>query len=325
VNKRLEQSRYRDLLLFTGNAHPVLARDIAAYLGKTVGLADVDTFSDGESHIVMGENVRGRDVYVIQPSARPVNHHLMEMLVMIEALKRSSAERITAVIPYHGYARQDRKVVSGAPITARLIADLAATAGAHRILTMDLHAGQIQGMYGIPVDNLYSSPLMMPRIQAEFNGDLVIVSPDAGGTARARAYAKRLNAEVALIDKRRDLKSSALKKNEMKIVGDVAGKIAIILDDMIDTGGTLCMAAEALLERGASRVIACATHGIFSGESVEKIMDSCIEHVFTTDTLPSPEKNFPKLTILSVASIFGEAIARIHTDDKVSDLFEIKF
>jgi ribose-phosphate pyrophosphokinase len=325
MNDRLEKSRYRDLIIFTGNAHPVLAENIARYLGKKVGSAEVNTFSDGESHIVMGENVRGRDVYVIQPSAQPVNHHLMEMLVMIEALKRSSAERITAVMPYHGYARQDRKVVSGAPITARMVADLASAAGADRILTMDLHAAQIQGFYGIPVDNLYSSPLMMPRIQDEFNGDLVIVSPDAGGTARARAYAKRLDAEVAIIDKRRDLRSGALKRDEMKIVGDVTGKTAIVLDDMIDTGGTLGLAAEALIERGALRVIACATHGIFSGKAVNTIMNSCIERVFTTDTLPSPRMSFPKLEVLSVAQLFGEAIARIHTDDKVSDLFEIKF
>ncbi len=323
MRKKPYKSRYRNLEIFTGNAHPKLAEEICQQLNIPLSQARVDCFSDGESRVVIRENVRGSDVYVIQPSVNPVNHHIMEMLVMIEALKRSSAERITAVMPYHGYARQDRKVLSGAPISARMIADLSIAAGANRILTMDLHAGQIQGMYGIPVDNLYASPVLIPFIQKTFNGDIVILSPDSGGTDRAEAYAKRLECGWAVIDKRRDKTNGKIVS--MKIIGDVIGKHVIVLDDMIDTGGTLTLAAEAIMEAGARKVSACATHGIFSGQAIERIAESCIERIVTTDTLPPQEKNFPKLTRLPVSDLFAKAIFNIHTDQKVSELFEIPF
>ncbi len=309
------------LKIFTGNANPELAQKISAYLSIPLGQAVVKTFSDGEIYVEIKENVRGADVFVIQPTCPPVNDHLMELLIMVDALRRASARRITAVMPYYGYARQDRKVVPRTPITAKLVANLITVAGARRVLTIDLHAGQIQGFFDIPVDHLYAAPVLIQYLKEEFRGkDLVIVSPDAGGVERARAYAKRLDAGLAIIDKRR------LRPNEsevMNVVGDVKGKVAIILDDMIDTAGTMCKAAEALDERGAKEVHGMATHPVLSGPALERIKRSPMKSVVVTDTIPLREeaKKLKKIKVLSVAELLGEAIRRIHNDDSVSSLF----
>ncbi len=309
------------LKIFTGNANPELAQKISAYLSIPLGQAVVKTFSDGEIYVEIKENVRGADVFVIQPTCPPVNDHLMELLIMVDALRRASARRITAVMPYYGYARQDRKVVPRTPITAKLVANLITVAGARRVLTIDLHAGQIQGFFDIPVDHLYAAPVLIQYLKEEFRGkDLVIVSPDAGGVERARAYAKRLDAGLAIIDKRR------LRPNEsevMNVVGDVKGKVAIILDDMIDTAGTMCKAAEALDERGAKEVHGMATHPVLSGPALERIKKSPMKSVVVTDTIPLREeaKKLKKIKVLSVAELLGEAIRRIHNDDSVSSLF----
>ncbi len=309
------------LKIFTGNANPELAREISAYLSIPLGQAVVKTFSDGEIYVEIKENVRGADVFVIQPTCPPVNDHLMELLIMVDALRRASARRITAVMPYYGYARQDRKVVPRTPITAKLVANLITVAGARRVLTIDLHAGQIQGFFDIPVDHLYAAPVLIQYLKEEFRGkDLVIVSPDAGGVERARAYAKRLEAGLAIIDKRR------LRPNEsevMNVVGDVKGKVAIILDDMIDTAGTMCKAAEALEERGAREVHGMATHPVLSGPALERIKKSPMKSVVVTDTIPLREEaqKIKKIKVLSVARLLGEAIRRIHNDDSVSSLF----
>ncbi|AEH45392.1 ribose-phosphate pyrophosphokinase [Thermodesulfatator indicus DSM 15286] len=309
------------LKIFTGNANPDLARKISAYLSIPLGQAVVKTFSDGEIYVEIKENVRGSDAFVIQPTCPPVNDNLMELLIMVDALRRASARRITAVIPYYGYARQDRKVIPRTPITAKLVANLITVAGARRVLTIDLHAGQIQGFFDIPVDHLYAAPVLIRYIKEEFRGkDLVIVSPDAGGVERARAYAKRLEAGLAIIDKRR------LRPNEsevMNVVGDVKGKVAIILDDMIDTAGTMCKAAEALSERGAKEVHGMATHPVLSGPALERIKKSPMKSIVVTDTIPLREeaKKLKKIKVLSVAELLGEAIRRIHHDDSVSSLF----
>ncbi len=309
------------LKIFTGNANPELAQKISAYLSIPLGQAVVKTFSDGEIYVEIKENVRGADVFVIQPTCPPVNDHLMELLIMVDALRRASARRITAVMPYYGYARQDRKVVPRTPITAKLVANLITVAGARRVLTIDLHAGQIQGFFDIPVDHLYAAPVLIQYLKEEFRGkDLVIVSPDAGGVERARAYAKRLDAGLAIIDKRR------LRPNEsevMNVVGDVKGKVAIILDDMIDTAGTMCKAAEALDERGAKEVHGMATHPVLSGPALERIKKSPMKSVVVTDTIPLREEaqKLKKIKVLSVAELLGEAIRRIHNDDSVSSLF----
>ncbi len=309
------------LKIFTGNANPALAQKISAYLSIPLGQAVVKTFSDGEIYVEIKENVRGADVFVIQPTCPPVNDHLMELLIMVDALRRASARRITAVMPYYGYARQDRKVVPRTPITAKLVANLITVAGARRVLTIDLHAGQIQGFFDIPVDHLYAAPVLIRYLKEEFRGkDLVIVSPDAGGVERARAYAKRLDAGLAIIDKRR------LRPNEsevMNVVGDVKGKVAIILDDMIDTAGTMCKAAEALAERGAKEVHGMATHPVLSGPALERIKKSPMKSVVVTDTIPLREeaRKLKKIKVLSVAELLGEAIRRIHNDDSVSSLF----
>jgi ribose-phosphate pyrophosphokinase len=314
--------RMRDWVILSGNANRPLAEKICEKLGKTLGTADIRRFSDGELFVEIGENVRGRDVYVVQSTCRPVNDTLMELLVMIDALKRASAKEINVVAPYYGYARQDRKVAPRTPISAKLVADLMTAAGATRVVSMDLHAGQIQGFFNIPFDNLFSSPVVVDYLKKEMAGntDIVMVSPDAGGVERARAYAKRLDAAVAMIDKRRTGPNVA---KAMNIVGEVEGKIAIILDDMIDTAGTLTEAAHAVLDKGATKVFAAATHGVLSGPAIERINASKIEKVIVTDTIPlsAEAKACKKIVQLSVADLFAEAIYRIHNYDSVSSLF----
>ncbi|MFL5813452.1 MAG: ribose-phosphate diphosphokinase [Bdellovibrionia bacterium] len=314
--------RMREWVVLSGNANRPLAQKICDKLGKTLGHAEARRFSDGEVFVEIGENVRGRDVYVIQSTCRPANDTLMELLIMIDALKRASAKEITAVMPYYGYARQDRKVAPRTPISAKLVADLLTSAGATRVVSMDLHAGQIQGFFDIPFDNLFSSPVLIDYLKKELmhDGEVVLVSPDAGGVERVRAYAKRLNASVAMIDKRRTGPNVA---KAMNVIGDVSGKTAIIVDDMIDTAGTLTEAAGAVLAHGATKVYACATHGVLSGPAISRIMDSPIQRVIVTDTIPlSPEAEAcGKIVQLSVADILAEAIYRIHNYDSVSSLF----
>ncbi len=307
------------LKLFSGNANVDLARQICAFLSVPLGSAVVKRFSDGEINVDIGENVRGTDVFIVQPTCPPVNDHLMELLILMDALKRSSAKRVTAVIPYYGYARQDRKVLPRAPITAKLVADLLTAAGVSRILTMDLHAGQIQGYFNIPVDHLYAAPVMLDYIRANWGNDIVFVSPDAGGVERARAFAKRLNATLAIIDKRR---AAPNVSEVMNIIGDVEGKCAVLLDDMVDTAGTMVQAADALAKKGARRVFACATHGVLSGPAIERLEKSQIEQLVVTDSIPLREKAAcKKIKVLSVAALLGEAIKRIHFNDSVSSLF----
>ncbi len=309
--------------IFSGNSNPRLAENICGNLGIPLGKALVSVFSDGEIRVEIQENVRGADVFVVQSGSHPVNDHLMELLVMIDALKRASARRITAVMPYYSYARQDRKNKPRVPITARLVADLLSRAGANRILTMDLHAGQIQGFFDIPVDNLYASPVLLPYIREHFGNQIVIVSPDAGGVPRARAYASRLDASLALIDKRR---LDANRAEAMNIIGDVTGKTALILEDMVDTAGTLKEAAKALKSKGATSIHACVTHAVLSGNAVSNIQDSCIETVVVTDTIPlRPQAALcQKIHVVSAARLFSEAIKGIHNEDSISSLFEIQ-
>lgn len=306
--------------IFAGNSNQPLARDICQHLNVAMGNAKVKTFSDGEVLVEIGENVRGRDVYVVQSTSSPANHNLMELLVMVDALKRASAARINAVVPYFGYARQDRKVAPRAPITAKLVADLMSVAGIDRLLTMDLHAGQIQGFFDIPVDHLYAAPVMLNEIRQQNLADLIFVSPDAGGTERARAYAKRLHAGLAIIDKRRSGPNVA---EVMHIIGDVEGKNCVIIDDMIDTAGTLCAAATALQEHGALDIYACATHGVLSGPALQRITDSPLKKVYITDTIPTHEKlaQCKTLRSLSVSHLLAEAIRRTHNAESVSSLF----
>lgn len=307
------------LILFSGNANRVLSQEIADYLGVPLGDAEVSRFADDEILVQICENVRGADVFVIQPTCRPVNENLMELLVIIDALKRASAWRITAVMPYYGYGRQDRKVQPRVPITAKLVADLLTAAGVHRVLTMDLHAGQIQGFFTTPVDHLYAAPVLLRYFEERRLGDTVVVSPDAGGVERARAFAKRLGSPLAFIDKRRTRPNEA---KVMHIVGDVEGRDVIIVDDMIDTGGTLMQAVPALLEKGAKRIFASCTHPVLSGPAVERIDGSVLEEVVVTNTIPLPDGRMSKkLTILSVAPLLGEAISRIHKEESVSCLF----
>ncbi len=307
--------------LFTGNAHRELAKDVANYLGIPVGDATVTKFSDGEIMVRINENVRGTDVFVIQPTCMPVNRNIMELLLMIDALKRASARRITAVIPYYGYARQDRKVQPRVPISAKLVADLITAAGTSRVLTVDLHAAQIQGFFNIPVDNLYAAPVLLDYVRSNYTlEELVIVSPDAGGVERARSFAKRLQSSIAIIDKRRE----AINVSEvMNVIGDVRNKDTLILDDMIDTGGTTTQAAGALKEKGARRVVAACTHAVLSGSAVDKVNNSVIEELIVTDTIPfdSKKERCSKLTVLSMAPLLGEAIKRIHEESSISSLF----
>lgn len=315
-------ARVREWSLLTGNSNRQLAEKIGEKLGKPVGQATVKRFSDGEIFVEIGENVRGRDVYVIQSTCPPVNDSLMELLVMIDALKRASAKDINAVIPYYGYARQDRKVAPRTPITAKLVADLITAAGATRVVSMDLHAGQIQGYFDIPFDNLFAMPAILDYLTKEVAvpGETVIVSPDAGGVERARAFAKRMDASVAMIDKRRTAPNVA---KAMNIIGDVEGKVAILVDDMIDTAGTLTEAAGAVLNNGAKKVYAASTHGVFSGPAIERIVKSRIEKVIVTDTIPLPPEaqKSEKFVQLTVSGILAEAIYRIHNYDSVSSLF----
>ncbi len=314
--------RMRDWVILSGLANRPLAQSICEKLGKPLAHAEVRRFSDGEVFVEIGENVRGRDVYVIQSTCRPANDTLMELLIMIDALKRASAKEVTAVVPYYGYARQDRKVAPRTPISAKLVADLLTAAGATRVVSMDLHAGQIQGFFNIPFDNLYASPVILEYVKKHLTTQAtpVIVSPDAGGVERARSFAKRLNATVAVIDKRRVGPNVA---KAMNIIGDVAGKSAIILDDMIDTAGTLTEAVDAVLGHGAVEVFAAATHGILSGPAIQRIQNSKIERVIVTDTIPLSDEAAacPKIVQLSVADLLAEAIYRIHNYDSVSSLF----
>ncbi len=308
------------LKIFSGNSNIPLAQEICATLDIPLGKANVKKFSDGEIQLEIEENVRGMDVFVVQSTCTPVNISLMELLIMMDAIKRASAERITAVMPYYGYARQDRKVAPRAPITAKLVADLITTAGADRILTIDLHAGQIQGFFNIPVDHLYAAPVMLEFIENKFANNIVIISPDAGGVERARAFAKRLGASLAIIDKRRD------KPNEtqvMHIIGEIKGKTALLLDDMVDTAGTLTQSANALIKEGAAKVVACCTHPVLSGKAIEKINQSALQELVVTDTILLREdaKSCKKITALSVSKLLGEAIKRIHNNDSVSSLF----
>ncbi len=310
----------RELKIFSGTANPALASQICSYLGTKLGAATVASFSDGEIRVKIDENVRGADVFVAQSCCHPVNDSIMELLIMIDALKRSSANRITAVIPYFGYARQDRKDQPRVPITAKLVADLITTAGADRALTMDLHAGQIQGFFNIPVDHLYAMPVLLDYITKRKIADLVVVSPDAGGVERARAFAKRLQANLAIIDKRREGPNHA---QIMNIIGDVEGKSALLFDDMIDTAGTIVQGAQACFDKGAREVWAGCTHPVLSGPALERLQRSCLAEVIVTNTIPlrGKEQTCPKLQVLSVAPLLGEAIRRIHEDESVSSLF----
>lgn len=310
-----------EMKIFTGNSNPDLAREICTYLGVPLSKAEVKAFSDGEIMVEIGENVRGRDVFIVQSTCSPANHNLMELLVMTDALKRASAARITAVMPYFGYARQDRKVAPRTPITSKLVADLITTAGVHRVLCVDLHAGQIQGFFNIPVDHLYAAPVMLEDIRKRFaHNSLVVVSPDAGGTERARAFAKRLNAGLAIIDKRR---SGPNISEVMHIIGDVRDQTCIIVDDMIDTAGTLCQAAAALKAHGALEVYATATHPVLSGPALQRISQSCLKEVLVTNTIPTSSKleDCPQLRLISVAELLAQAIQRIHGEESVSSLF----
>ncbi len=306
------------LKVFSGNANREFAKLVCSYLNMDLGEALVSRFSDGEVNVQILENVRGDDVFVIQPTCPPVNEHLMELLIMIDALKRASAGRITAVIPYYGYARQDRKVMPRVPISARLVADLITAAGANRVLTVDLHAGQIQGFFNIPVDNLTAVPIFIDYISKRLEGvDFVVVSPDAGGVERARLFAKKMHVPLAIIDKRR---VEANVAEVMHVIGDVKSKVALILDDMIDTAGTLVKSAEALLENGAVEVFAAATHPVFSGPAYDRIESSNIKEVVVTNTIPVVRK-LDKIKVLSIADLVGEAIRRIHHEESVSSLF----
>ncbi len=308
--------------IFAGNSNPELAVQICESLEIPLSRSLVTTFSDGEIRVEIGENVRGADVFVVQTGSPPVNDHLMELLVMIDALKRASARRITAVIPYYSYSRQDRKNKPRVPITARLVADLITRVGTHRILTVDLHAGQIQGFFDIPVDNLYASPILLPYIREHFNGNLVIVSPDAGGVPRARAYASQLKAGLALIDKRR---ADVNKAEALNIIGEVEGKTAVVLDDMVDTAGTLVEATKSLLEKGAREVHACVTHAILSGPAVDRIENSLLKSLVVTDTVPlSPQASHcEKIKCVPSCRLFSAAIRNTHNEDSISTLFEI--
>ena len=303
-----------------GNSNKPLTQSICSLLGTTPGEAKVSTFSDGETAVEINESIRGKDIFIVQSTCPPTNEHLMELLVMLDAVKRASACRIAAVIPYFGYARQDRKATGRTPISAKLVANLLAVAGAHRVLTVDLHAGQIQGFFDIPVDNLFAKPVMLDHIKDNYGKDLVIVSPDAGGVERARAYAKPLQADLAIIDKRRE---RANLSEVMHIIGDVKDKNCLLVDDMVDTAGTLSNAATALREAGAKKVAACCTHPILSGPAIDRINNSMIEELIVTNTVPlrGAAAQCKKITVLSVAPILAEAIKRIYENGSVSALF----
>ncbi len=308
------------LRLFSGSANVPLSQEVARYLGIDLGPMVRKRFADGELYIQIQESIRGCDVYLIQPSCYPVNDHLMELLIMIDACRRASARQITAVIPYYGYARADRKTAGRESITAKLVANLITQAGASRILAMDLHSDQIQGYFDIPLDHVYASPVVLDYLVSKQLSDIVVVSPDVGGVARARAFAKKLNdAPLAIIDKRRQAHNVA---EVMNLIGDVEGKTAVLVDDMIDTAGTICEGARLLRKEGARQVYACATHAVFSPPAVERLSTGVFEEVIITNTIPVPEdKRFQQLTILSVANLLGETIWRIHEDSSVSSMF----
>jgi ribose-phosphate pyrophosphokinase len=309
-----------DFWIFSGNSNPALSKKICEYLNMPIGGAKITTFSDGEIQIEITDNVRTKDVFIIQSTCCPVNNNLVELLLLIDAFKRASARRITAVIPYYGYARQDKKVAPRVPISAKLVADMITTAGADRVITMDLHAGQIQGFFNIPVDNLYAAAVILNYIRKYFINDIVIVSPDAGGVERARAFAKRLNAGLAIVDKRRSAPNEA---KAMAVIGDVTNKTAIILDDMVDTAGTLTEAVGVILDKGAKEVHACCAHPVLSGPAIERISGSELKSLVATDTIPlSPQaKACEKIKVLSIAELVGEAIIRSYRGDSVTSLF----
>ncbi|RPI29154.1 MAG: ribose-phosphate pyrophosphokinase [Acidobacteria bacterium] len=307
------------LRVFSGSANPALAQEICAHLGESLGAVKLKRFSDQEVNFQILENVRGMDVFIIQPTCPPVNENIMELLIMIDAFKRSSAWRITAVIPYYGYARQDRKEKPRVPISAKLVGDLISAAGAHRLLTLDLHAGQIQGFFDIPVDHLFARPVLLEYLLCLKMKKMAVVSPDAGGVERARAYAKRLGASLAIIDKRRVDDNVA---EVMHLVGDVKGRNCIVIDDLIDTAGSIVRASEVLRREGAERILVAATHAVLSGPAIGRIAESDIEAVIVSNTIPlTPEKANPKITVLSVAPLLGEAIRSIHKETSVSKLF----
>ncbi len=312
---------YDSLMVFTGNAHPKLAEDVVRHLNIRMGRATVGRFSDGEVNVEILENVRGKDVFVLQSTCAPTNDSLMEIMLMVDALRRASAGRITAAIPYLGYARQDRRVRSArVPITARVVADMLTVVGVNRVLTMDLHSDQIQGFFDIPVDNIYSTPILMGDIWKQDYGDLMVVSPDVGGVVRARAVAKRLECELAIIDKRRPKPNVA---KVMNIIGDVKDRTCLIMDDMVDTANTLCEAANALKEHGAKKVIAYCTHAVLSGSAVERVSNSALDELVVTDTIPLRDdaKACARIRQLSVANLMAETIRRISDEDSVSSLF----
>jgi len=306
--------------IFTGNANPALAKEICERMNIPLGNAVVTRFSDGEINVQVMDNVRGCDVFVVQPTANPVNRNLMELLIMIDALKRASASRITAVLPYYGYSRQDRKVQPRVPITAKLVADLITTAGANRVLTVDLHAGQIQGFFNIPVDNLFAASVLLDYLRSKTFKNLTLVSPDAGGVERTRAFAKRLNASLAIIDKRREKANVA---QVMHIIGDVKGHDCLLLDDMVDTAGTLTEGVAALKSAGAGTVSAACSHAVLSGPAIQRINDSALDEIIVTNTiaLDSKQKECKKLTVLSVAPLLADAMTRIHEETSLSSLF----
>lgn len=309
--------------VFSGNAHPALAGEICGHLGVELGKASTERFSDGEFNFQIGENVRGSDVFIVQPTCPPTDRNLMELLIMIDTFVRASAERVTAVIPYFGYARSDKKDRPRVPIAAKLVANLITTAGAQRVLTIDLHASQIQGFFDIPVDHLYAAPIVVEYFRQNPIDNLIVVAPDTGGAERARAYAKRLDAGLALCDKRRERANEA---DVMNIVGDVSGKNCLIIDDMCDTGGTICKVAEALHNAGANEIFACFTHGVLSGKAVDNIRNSHLKKVIVTNTIPIHENGMPlveggKIEVLSVAGLLAAAIRSIHDETSVSKLF----
>ncbi|MBU0485016.1 MAG: ribose-phosphate pyrophosphokinase [Proteobacteria bacterium] len=306
--------------VFAGNANPELAEEICGFLGIPLSKAEVRRFSDGEIFVEIGENVRGGDIFVIQPTSTPVNDHLMELVIMVDALRRASARRITAVMPYYGYARQDRKVAPRVPITAKVVAEMLMVVGVRRVLAMDLHAGQIQGFFNIPVDHLYAAPVILQYIREEIRNEIIMVSPDAGGVERTRAFAKRLDTDLAIIDKRRERANVA---QAMNVIGDVSGKTAILLDDMVDTAGTLCSAADILLGAGAKDVYACCSHGVLSGPAIERLEKSNIKSLVVTNSIPlrGAAASCKKIKVLSVSKLLAEAIMRIHNEDSVSSLF----
>jgi ribose-phosphate pyrophosphokinase len=322
IEDRRKNVEAADLALFTGNANPALAHDIARHLKVPIGRASVGRFSDGEVNVEIMENVRGRDVYIVQPTGAPANDNLMELLVMVDACRRASAAHITAVVPYFGYARQDRRPrATRSAITAKLVADMIGQAGVDRLLTLDLHSDQIQGFFGIPVENVYGSPVLLGDVWRQQHPKLIVVSPDVGGVVRARAFAKRLDdAELAIIDKRRPRPNES---KVMNIIGDVKGRTCVLIDDMVDTAGTLCLAAKALKDEGALKVVAYATHGVLSGTAVDRITSSALDELVLTDTLPLSQqaKACGRIRQLSVGALLAETIRRIRDDDSVSSLY----